>query len=102
MLEEIQVDPRPYRAAVDQAIAKKAQDEATVNNAKLDLQRSSTLAKQGFATHQQLDTQTATVAQGTALVQADEAALQNAQTQLAYTDIKAPIGGRIGFRLVDH
>jgi multidrug efflux system membrane fusion protein len=65
------------------------------------LQRYSTLAKQQFASRQQLDTQVATVAQDTALVQADEAALDNAQTQLAYTDIKAPIGGRIGFRLVD-
>jgi multidrug efflux system membrane fusion protein len=96
-----QIDSRPYRAAVDQATAKKAQDEATLNNAKLDLQRYSTLAKQEFASRQQLDTQVATVAQGTALVQADQAALENAQTQLAYTEIKAPIGGRVGFRLVD-
>jgi multidrug efflux system membrane fusion protein len=96
-----QIDARPYHAAVDQALAKKAQDEAMLNNAKLDLQRFSTLAKQEFASRQQLDTQVATVAQNTALVQADEAALENVQTQLAYTDIKAPIGGRIGFRLVD-
>jgi len=96
-----QVDSRPYHAAVDQAAAKKAQDQATLTNAQLDLQRYSTLAKQQFASRQQLDTQVATVAQDTALVQADEAALDNAQTQLAYTDIKAPIGGRIGFRLVD-
>jgi membrane fusion protein, multidrug efflux system len=96
-----QIDSRPYQAALDQAVAKKAQDEATLNNAKLDLQRYSTLAQQEFASRQQLDTQVATVAQGTALVQADQAAIENAQTQLDYTSIKSPIAGRVGFRLVD-
>ncbi len=97
----VQIDSRPYRAAVDQAAAKKAQDEATLSNSQLDLQRYQTLARQDFASRQQLDTQQATVAQQTALVQADQAALENAQTQLAYTEIKAPIGGRVGFRLAD-
>ncbi len=96
-----QIDSRPYRAAVDQATAKKAQDEATLSNSQLDLQRYQTLARQDFASRQQLDTQQATVAQQTALVQADQAALENAQTQLAYTEIKAPIDGRVGFRLAD-
>ncbi len=96
-----QIDPRPYRAALDQAIAKKAQDEATLSNSKLDLQRYQTLARQDFATRQQLDTQQATVAQQTALIEADDAAIENAKTQLDYTDIKAPIGGRVGFRLAD-
>jgi multidrug efflux system membrane fusion protein len=96
-----QIDPRPYRAALDQANAKKAQDEATLQNAQLDLQRYQTLARQDFASRQQLDTQQATVAQQTALVQADQAAVENSQTQLGYTDIKAPIGGRVGFRLAD-
>lgn len=96
-----QIDSRPYKAAVDQAAAKKAQDQATLHNAELDLQRYSTLAKQAFASRQQLDTQTAAVAQNTALVDADSAALENAQTQLDYTDIRAPITGRVGFRLVD-
>lgn len=96
-----QIDPRPYRAALDQANAKKAQDEATLQNAQLDLQRYQTLARQDFASRQQLDTQQATVAQQTALVQADQAAVENAQTQLGYTDIRAPIGGRVGFRLAD-
>jgi membrane fusion protein, multidrug efflux system len=96
-----QIDPRPYQAALDQATAKKAQDEATLKNAKLDLERYSTLAKQDFASRQQLDTQVAAVSQGTALVQADQAAIDNAQTQLDYTSIKAPITGRVGFRLVD-
>jgi multidrug efflux system membrane fusion protein len=96
-----QIDPRPYQAAVDQARAKKSQDEATLKNAKLDLDRYTTLAKQDFASRQQLDTQTSAVAQGTSLVQADQAALDNAETQLSYTSIKAPITGRVGFRLVD-
>jgi membrane fusion protein, multidrug efflux system len=96
-----QIDARPYQAAVDQAAAKKAQDQATLHNAELDLQRYSTLAKQDFASRQQLDTQTANVAQNTALVAADTAALENAQTQLDYTNIRAPIAGRVGFRLVD-
>jgi membrane fusion protein, multidrug efflux system len=96
-----QIDPRPYQAALDQAMAKKAQDDATLKNAKLDLDRYSTLAKQDFASRQQLDTQVAAVSQGTALVQADQAAIDNAQTQLSYTSIKAPLTGRVGFRLVD-
>lgn len=96
-----QIDPRPYQAAVDQATAKMAQDQATLHNSELDLQRYSTLAKQDFASRQQLDTQTAAVAQNTALVQADRAALDNAKTQLDYTNIRAPITGRVGFRLVD-
>ncbi|WP_315834074.1 efflux RND transporter periplasmic adaptor subunit [Bradyrhizobium prioriisuperbiae] len=96
-----QIDPRPYQASVDQATAKKAQDQATLHNSELDLQRYSTLAKQDFASRQQLDTQTAAVAQNTALVAADTAALENAQTQLDYTNIRSPITGRVGFRLVD-
>jgi multidrug efflux system membrane fusion protein len=96
-----QIDPRPYQASFDQAAAKKAQDQATLHNSELDLQRYSTLAKQDFASRQQLDTQTAAVAQNTALVAADTAALENAQTQLDYTNVRSPITGRVGFRLVD-
>ena len=96
-----QIDSRPFQAALDQAVAKKAQDDATLKNAKLDLDRFSTLAKQEFASRQQLDTQVALVAQDTAQVQADQAAIENAQTQLSYTTISAPITGRVGFRLVD-
>jgi membrane fusion protein, multidrug efflux system len=96
-----QIDPRPYKANVDQAAAKKAQDQATLHNSELDLQRYTTLAKQDFASRQQLDTQVAAVAQNTALVAADTAALENAQTQLDYTNISSPITGRVGFRLID-
>ena len=87
-----QIDPRPFQAALDQAKAKKAQDEANLANAKLDLQRFTKLGE--FATRQQTDTQRSTVAQLTAQIAADDAAISNAQTQLDYTTIKAPISGR--------
>ena len=96
-----QIDPRPYQAALDQAKAKKNQDEANLANAKLDLQRYATLAKQSFATQQQLDTQSAMVSQLIAQIAADAAAIDAAAVQLDYTKIRAPIAGRTGFRLVD-
>jgi multidrug efflux system membrane fusion protein len=96
-----QIDPRPFQATLDQAKAKKTQDEANLANAKLDQQRYSTLAKQSFATQQQLDTQNALVAQLTASIAADSASIDAAQVQLDYTTIRAPINGRTGFRLVD-
>jgi multidrug efflux system membrane fusion protein len=96
-----QIDPRPFQAILDQAVAKKAQDEANLANAKLDLGRYSTLAKQDFATKQQLDTQNALVLQLTASIAADTAAIDAARTQLDYTTIRAPISGRAGFRLID-
>ncbi len=96
-----QIDARPFQAALDQAVAKKAQDQATLANAKLDLVRYSTLAKQNFATEQQLDTQNALVNQLTATIAADAAAIDAARVQLDYTTIRAPITGRAGFRLID-
>lgn len=96
-----QIDPNPFQAALDQAKAKKSQDEANLANAKLDQQRYSTLAKQNYATQQQLDTQNALVAQLTAAIAADSASIDAAQVQLDYTTIRAPITGRAGFRLVD-
>ena len=95
------IDPSTYQAQLDQAVAKKSQDEANLANAKLDLTRYSTLAKQDFATKQQLDTQNALVLQLTASIAADAAAIDAARTQLDYTAIKAPISGRAGFRLID-
>ena len=97
----VQIDPRPYQAALDQALAKKAQDEATLANAKRDLDRYTSLASKDFASRQQVDTQQAMVEQLTAQVAGDEAAIENAQTQLSYTTIKAPLTGRTGFRTVD-
>lgn len=97
----VQIDPRPYQAALDQAQAKKTQDEANLRNAQLDLARYSTLAQQSFASRQQLDTQQANVDQLTAQVKGDQATVDNATTQLSYTTIKAPLTGKTGFRLVD-
>lgn len=96
----VQIDPRPFQAALDQAVAKKAQDEANLANMRHDLERfvkAGTLA----TTQQQIDTQRSLVSQQEALVKADVGALDNAQVQLGYTTIKAPISGRVGFRLVD-
>lgn len=94
-----EIDPRPYQATFDQAKAKKAQDEANLANANLDLQRYTKLGE--FATRQQTDTQRSTVAQLTAQIAADDAAISNAQTQLDYTQIKSPISGIAGLRQVD-
>jgi membrane fusion protein, multidrug efflux system len=94
-----EIDPRPYQATLDQAKAKKVQDEANLANANLDLQRTTKLGE--FATRQLLDTQRSTVAQLTAQIAADEAAISNAQTQLDYTQIKSPITGVVGLRQVD-
>jgi multidrug efflux system membrane fusion protein len=95
----VEIDPRPYQAALDQAKAKKAQDEANLANANLDLQRFTKLGE--FATKQQLDTQRSTVQQLTAQIEADAAAISNAQTQVDYTAIKSPIPGVAGLRQVD-
>src|ERR1700738_771413 len=95
-----EIDPRPYQATLDQAKAKKIQDEANLANANLDLQRYTKLGE--FATRQQTDTQRSTVAQLTAQIAADDAAIFNAQTQVDYTTVKAPISGVAGLRQVDH
>src|ERR1700712_396032 len=95
----VEVDPRPFQAALDQAQAKKAQDEANLANANLDPQRYTKLGE--FATRQQTDTQRSTVAQLTAQIAADAALIENAQTQLDYATVKAPISGVVGLRQVD-
>jgi len=94
-----EIDPRPFQAALDQARAKKAQDQANLANANLDLQRFTRLGE--FATRQQTDTQRSTVAQLTAQIAADDAAISNAQTQLDYATVKAPFSGIAGLRQVD-
>jgi membrane fusion protein, multidrug efflux system len=96
-----QIDPRPFKATLDQAIAKKAQDIAQLKNTQHDLQRFLPLLQKGYATHQQVDTQQALVNQLQSQLQGDEAAIEDAQTQLDYTTIKAPLDGRTGFRLLD-
>ncbi|HEY4921219.1 MAG TPA: efflux RND transporter periplasmic adaptor subunit [Xanthobacteraceae bacterium] len=96
-----QIDPRPYQALLEQARADKARDEALLANAKLDLDRYSTLVVKDFATHQSVDTQKALVAQYQAAIQHDQAAIDNAQVQLGYTTITSPLTGRTGIRLID-
>lgn len=95
------IDPTTYQAALDQALAKKAQDEAQLANAKIDLERYQKLAATNAINKQQADTQAALVRQYTALVQSDQAATETAQATLGYTTIVAPIDGRTGIRMVD-
>jgi multidrug efflux system membrane fusion protein len=95
------IDPAVYQAQYDQAVAKKAQDEANLANARIDLQRYAALASTNAGSRQQADTQKALVAQLQALVQADQAAIDNARTYLEYTTIRSPLDGRLGIRLVD-
>jgi multidrug efflux system membrane fusion protein len=95
------IDPTTYQAQLDQAIAKKAQDEAQLANAKVDLDRYEKLAATNAINRQQADTQKALVAQDEALVKSDQAAIENAQATLGYTTIVAPIAGRTGIRQVD-
>jgi len=96
-----QIDPRPFQAQLDQAIAKEAQDQAQVANVRLNLQRDENLVAHQYATQQTVDNEKASVAQLEAAIKGDEAAIENARVQLGYTTVTAPIGGRTGIRLVD-
>lgn len=96
-----QIDQRPFAAALAQAKAARAKDEALLANAKADYDRYKVLVPKQAASQQQLDTQSALVAQYQAQIAGDEAAIDNAQIQLDYTTIRAPISGRTGVRLVD-
>ncbi len=95
------IDPRPYQAALDQAAGKKAQDEANLANARVDLARYQKLAATAYTSAQTSDTQKATVAQLVAQVQQDQAQIDTARTNLSYTTIASPIDGRTGIRQVD-
>jgi len=95
------IDPRLYQAALDNAKAQKAKDEAQVISARKDLERSRTLVNQFFETKQVVDQQQAKVDQVIAMVDADRAAIETAQTNLDYTSIVAPSDGRMGVRLID-
>jgi membrane fusion protein, multidrug efflux system len=95
------IDPRLFVAALDQAKAKKAQDQAQLGAAQKDLTRFKTLALKSFESQQNVDLQQGKVEQLAAAIDADDAAIETAQTQLDYTTITAPSDGRIGVRLVD-
>lgn len=96
-----QVDPRTYQAGLDQANAKLKGDEFHLKSATLDLDRYTSLAKQSFAPQQQLDNQRSTVNQLKSQITADRSAVETAETQLSYTTIRAPLTGRVGFKLID-
>jgi multidrug efflux system membrane fusion protein len=96
-----EIDATIYQAQYDQAVAKKAQDEAQLANARLDLERYFHLSQSNSGTKQQYDTQKALVAQLEAQVQGDQGAIENAAATLSYTKITAPLAGRTGIRQVD-
>jgi multidrug efflux system membrane fusion protein len=96
-----EIDPRTFQAALDQAEAKKKQDQAQLSASKSTLARYEELIRQHFVSAQDLENQRQTVRQQEALVAADEAAAASARTQLGYTRITAPITGIAGIRQVD-
>jgi multidrug efflux system membrane fusion protein len=95
------IDPVTFQATLDQAVAKKAQDEAQLDNARRDLERFTRLAETNSISRQQADAQRASVAQLEAQVRSDQASIDNARAILGYTTITAPISGRTGLRQVD-
>jgi multidrug efflux system membrane fusion protein len=95
------IDPRPFQATLDQAKAKKAQDQAQLIAAQKDLQRARALIDKNFQTQQVVDQTQAKVDQFVAAIDADKAAIEAAETQLGYTTIVSPLGGRMGMRLID-
>jgi multidrug efflux system membrane fusion protein len=96
-----EIDPRPYQAQLDQSIANRDRDQAQVVNAQANLNRYVPLAAKGYATSQLVDTQKAQLAQLQAIVQSDEAIIEQARTNLSYTQLTAPIDGVTGIRQVD-
>jgi multidrug efflux system membrane fusion protein len=96
-----QLDPRPYQAILDQAVAKKAADEATLTQARGDLVRYIDLAGSQVASRQRLDQARAAVGQAEATVRGDDATIAAAQLNLSFTRIVSPLEGRVGLRLVD-
>lgn len=97
----IQIDPRGFQAAFEVAQAAKAKDEATLASAQADLDRYSQLVGSGYQTRQSYDQQKATVAQLQAALKGDQAQIDAAQVNLDYCDIRSPIAGRLGMKLVD-
>ena len=96
-----EIDPRPYQAQLDQAIANRDRDQAQLDNAQANLSRYVPLQSKGFATGQLVDTQKAQVAQLQAAVKSDEAVIESAKVNLSYTRLIAPIDGVTGIRQID-
>jgi membrane fusion protein, multidrug efflux system len=95
------IDPVLYQAIYDQVVAKKAQDEALLANARRDEQRYSSLASANYSSQQQADTAKSQVKQYEAQIRQDQAQIDNARANLEYATVRAPIDGRTGIRLVD-
>src|SRR5215472_514812 len=96
-----QIDPRPYQAQLDQATANRDRDKAQLANAKANLGRYTNLQSKGFATDQLVETQMTQFDQLQAMVKSDEAVIESAQVNLAYTRLTAPIDGVTGIRQID-
>jgi multidrug efflux system membrane fusion protein len=96
-----EIDPRPFQVALEQMDGQLARDQAQLNNARVDYARFDQLHKEGVVAQQQVDTQNATVGQLEGAVRADQAQIDNQKLQLVYSRITAPLGGRVGLRLVD-
>src|SRR5579872_583275 len=96
-----QIDPRPYQAALALALAAREKDQAQLETAQTDLVRYGKLVGSGFQTRQSFDQQRGLVAQFTAAIKGDEAQIDTARLNLGYTDIRSPIDGRLGARLID-
>jgi membrane fusion protein, multidrug efflux system len=96
-----EIDPAPYKAALDQTVAQRAEDTALLQSTQLDLQRYQALARRGFAPIQQVDDQQATVNKDIAAVALDNAAIETAQINLNYCTIRAPIDGRVSLYQTD-
>lgn len=97
----VEIDPRPFQVALEQAQGQLARDQAQLNDAKVDLARYQALWQAQVIAKQQLDTQAAQVGQFAGAIAADQAAVDNARLNLSFAKVTAPIGGRIGLRLVD-
>jgi multidrug efflux system membrane fusion protein len=97
----VQIDPRPFQVALDQAQAQLLHDQAVLADAKLDLTRYLTLRKQDSVAGQTVDTQAALVNQDEATVKADQAAVANARLNLSFAHITSPVSGRVGLRQID-
>ena len=96
-----EIDPSPYQAQLDQAVANRARDQAQVVNAQANLDRYTPLLKEGFATSQLYDTQKAQLEQLQAMVKGDEAVIESVKVLLGYTKLTAPIDGVTGIRQID-
>jgi membrane fusion protein, multidrug efflux system len=97
----VEIDPRPYQVQLQQAEAQLARDQATLDNAHVDMDRYQKLLTQNAIPEQQVATQKATVAQGEGLVRSDQAQINSVRLNLTYCSIRAPITGKVGLRLVD-